>query len=119
MTTITWTDTDMIINIEGLDKLLAFKGKVTIPLAHIVKVEHNTKPLMDFKHATFGIGTIFAGRIQAGSFKEDGEKSFWDVRDPKKAILITLKDEEYGKLLVEVDNTDEVMKALEASINPS
>jgi hypothetical protein len=116
MTTVACTDKDLIINVEGLDKLLAFKGHVTIPFAHIIKVEHNTEPLMDFKHATFGIGTIFAGRIQAGSFKEDGEKSFWDVRDPKKAILITLKDEEYGKLLIEVENPEETIKSIVANI---
>jgi hypothetical protein len=116
MTSVTCTDQDLVINVEGIDKLLAFKGHVTIPLAHVEKVEHNSEPLMDFKHATFGIGTIFAGRIQAGSFKEDDEKSFWDVRDPKKAILISLKEEEYGKLLIEVEDPEETIKIIEARI---
>jgi hypothetical protein len=104
MTIITCNDKDLTINVEGIDKLFAFKGHVTIPLKHVEKIEKNTEPLMDFRHAAFGIGTIFANRIQTGSFSEDGEKSFWDVRDPQKAILITLKDEEYSKIIAEVED---------------
>jgi hypothetical protein len=116
MTTITCDDKDLTVNVEGLDKLLAFKGNVTIPLKHVEKIEKNTEPLMDFKHATLGIGTIFAGRIQTGSFSEDGEKSFWDVRDPLKAILITLKDEEYGKIIIEVEDPERTISEVQARL---
>lgn len=116
MTTIVFDQQNMILTVEGIDKLLSFKGSITIPLAHVANVKLNTEPLMDFKHAAFGVGTIFAGRIQAGSFKEAGEKSFWDVRDPKKAILISLKDEKYSKLIVEVEKPEETIRAIEAHL---
>jgi hypothetical protein len=35
---------------------------------------------MDYKHAAFGIGTIFAGRIMTGTFKENGERSITPTR---------------------------------------
>jgi hypothetical protein len=113
MTSITCDDKNLIIMVEGLDKLLAFKGHITIPLEHVEKIEINTEPLMDFKHATFGIGTIFAGRIQTGSFSEEGQKSFWDVRDPQNAILITLKDEEYGKIITEVESPEQTISEVQ------
>ena len=116
MTKATITNKELIITVEGLDKLLAFKGHVTIPLAHIEKVAHNTQGLMDFRDAAFGIGTIFAGMIQAGTFSEDGKKSFWDVRDPKKALLITLRDDAYDKLVIEVENPDEVARLISDAI---
>lgn len=119
MTTITINDKELIISVEGLDKLLAFKGYVTIPLEHVQKVERNPEPLMKARYAVFGIGTIFAGKIQAGTFSEHGEKSFWDVRNPKKALLITLKDDTYSKLVIEVENPDETIKQIQTKIGQS
>jgi hypothetical protein len=71
---------------------------------------------MDFRHATFGIGTIFAGHVQIGTFKENGEKSFWDVYDPEKAILITLKHDIYSKLVIEVEHPEEVIRQIQSKI---
>jgi hypothetical protein len=116
MTSLTFNNQELIINVEGLDKLLAFKGEVSIKLAHIKNVEVNHEGLMDFKDATFGIGTIFAGRIQTGTFKEDGQKSFWDVHDIKKTVLLTLHDDEYNKVIIEVDNPEEAVQAIQEKI---
>jgi hypothetical protein len=107
---------DLVITVEGIDKLLAFKGHVTIPLAHIVRVEQDPGPLMPIRYSFFGIGTIFAGRIQTGTFTQEGEKSFWDVHDIRKAILITLKDDEYAKLVIEVENPEETINTIQERI---
>jgi hypothetical protein len=112
MTSIAFNDQELIITIIGLDKLLAFKGEVKIKLAHIESVALNHEGLMAFKNATSGIGTIFANRIQAGTFKEGGNKSFWDVHDIKKTILLTLSDDKYSKIIIEVENPEETVKAI-------
>ncbi len=117
MTSVEIKDENVIIHVDGIDKLLAFKGSVTIPLAHVSGVAMNTEPLMDYRHAAFGIGTIFAGRIQTGTFKEEGQKSFWDVRDPKKAIVITLKDETYGKLIIGVEDLDKTVDLMKSRLS--
>ena len=116
MTSITFDKQNLIIKVEGVDKLLAFKGRVEIPLAHITKVERNSQPVMDFRYSTFGIGTIFAGHVQIGTFKEKGEKSFWDVYDPKKAILITLKNDNYSKLVIEVEKPEQTIEQIQSKI---
>lgn len=116
MTSTTINDQELTINVEGIDKLLAFKGSITIPVEHVVGAEMNSEPLMDFKHATFGIGTIFAGKIMTGTFKEDGETSFWDVRDPQKAIVITLADESYQKLIIEVEDPAATVQEINAKV---
>jgi hypothetical protein len=112
MVTVSFDKQNLLLNVESYDKILAFKGHVEIPLVHITKVELNTGPTMDFRYATFGIGTIFAGRIQTGTFKEKEEKSFWDVHDPEKAILITLKNDQYSKLVIEVEQPTETIKEI-------
>lgn len=116
MTSLTCTDNELVITVEGIDKLLAFKGEVKLELAHIKNVEVNHEGLMDFKTATFGIGTIFAGKIQAGTFKENGEKSFWDVHDITKTILLTLEDDVYSKVIIEVEDPEEAVAKIKASL---
>jgi hypothetical protein len=38
---------------------------------------------------------------------------FWDVRDSAKAIGIELRDEHYGKLVVEVGNPEEQIRQIQ------
>jgi len=116
MTAITFNQQSLTVKLKGIDRLLAFKGRVEIPLADIEKAEHNDQPVMDFRHATFVIGTIFAGRVQIGTFKENGKKSFWDVHDPKKAILITLKHDTYSKLVIEVEHPEDIIKQIQSLV---
>jgi hypothetical protein len=71
---------------------------------------------MSYKHSAFGIGTIFAGKIQTGTFKEAGEISFWDVRDPAKAILVSLKDDTYKKLIIEVPDPDKTITQINEAV---
>lgn len=44
--------------------------------------------------------------VTAGSYLRQGEWSFWDVHDPKKAIILRLRDEHYAKVVVGVDDPD-------------
>ncbi len=56
------------------------------------------------------------GLITAGTFHQDGEKVFWDVKDPSKAVVVELADERYARLVIQVDDprtaVDLVEKAL-------
>jgi hypothetical protein len=116
MTSVSINDQELTLHVEGLDKLLAFKGEVKIALAHIKSVALYHEGFMNFKHATFGIGTIFANKIQAGTFKEDGEKSFWDVHDINKTVVLTLSDDAYSRIIIEVADPGETVKAIQAKI---
>ena len=46
-----------------------------------------------------GPGAQVPGVIVAGTFHHEGDRVFWDVHDPAKAVVIHLADERYaGKL---------------------
>jgi hypothetical protein len=40
--------------------------------------------------------------LTAGTFYQDGKRVFWDVHSPEAAIVITLTDETYNELVIEV-----------------
>ena len=94
---------DLVVVIEGLDKLWALKSSLTIPLANVRGATADPGITADPK----GIrapGAHVPGVITAGTFHLDGEKIFWDVKDPSKAVVIELADERYARLVLQVDD---------------
>jgi hypothetical protein len=94
---------DLIVVIEGLDKLWALKNSLTIPLVNVRGATADPGIAADPK----GIrapGAHVPGVIAAGTFHLDGEKVFWDVKDPSKAVVIELADERYARMVIQVDD---------------
>ena len=110
------TGDHLIVHIEGLDRLLAMKSSITLPLSHVVGVHRDTAEAATVYHGLRMPGTSIPGVISAGSFLRDGKWSFWDVHDPSRAIILETVDEHYTKLVVGVDDPDAVVAAIEATL---
>ncbi|AKG44622.1 hypothetical protein ACWD33_15085 [Streptomyces xiamenensis] len=94
---------DLVVVIEGLHKVWALKSSLTIPLAHVRGATADPGMIAEPK----GIrapGTRVPGLITAGTFHLNGEKVFWDVRDPAKTVVVELADQEYARLVLQVDD---------------
>jgi len=82
----------LIVEVEGLDKLWSLKSRLVIPLANIRGATDDPGIIKERKGLRFP-GTHVPGVITAGSFRTDGEWVFWDVRDPSMAVVIELEDQ--------------------------
>jgi hypothetical protein len=105
----------LVVEIEGLDKLWALKSRLTIPLANIRGATADPGMIRTPK----GIrapGSHLPGVITAGTFHIDGERVFWDVRDPAKAVVIELADERYARLVIQVDDPRSTVDLVESLI---
>ncbi|MGW3077244.1 hypothetical protein [Kitasatospora sp. NPDC001132] len=94
---------NLIVEIEGLDKLWALKSRLTIPLAHVRGATEDPGIAKEPKGLR-APGTHVPGVVTAGTFHVDGERIFWDVRDPAKAVVIQLADERYARLVIQVSD---------------
>jgi hypothetical protein len=65
-----------------------------------------------FKILSTDVPGVFAG----GSFYYHGERVFWDVADPARTIIVSLDDERYCKLIVEVADPRITAATLRAAI---
>jgi len=61
-------------------------------------------------------GTHVPGVIIAGTYYKKGQRIFWDVKDPKKAIVIDLADERYNQLIVEVEDPSRSVQEIQGMI---
>lgn len=94
---------DLVVVMEGLNKLWSFKGSLTIPLANVRGATADPGIATDPKGVR-APGSHVPGLITAGTFHQDGERVFWDVRDASKAVVVELADERYARLVLQVDD---------------
>jgi hypothetical protein len=96
--------------IAGLHKLWALKSRIVVPVQNIVAVEGaGAAP----RCAGWRIaGTSMHGLITAGTFRQGGRWTFWDVAHARAAIVVTLRGHWYSRLIIEVARPDEARKLL-------
>jgi hypothetical protein len=96
--------------IEGLHKLWAFKSRIVVPVRDILAVEG---PEAVPRRTGWRIaGTWMPGVITAGTFRDDGQWTFWDVAQSHAAIVVTLRRQWYSRLVVEVARPDDARQLL-------
>ncbi|MFI5907587.1 hypothetical protein [Dactylosporangium sp. NPDC051541] len=105
----------LVVEIEGLDKLWALKSRLDIPLANVRGATADPGVAREPKGIRTA-GTHFPNYVTAGAFRVDGEKIFWDVHDPRKAVVIQLADERYARLIIEVDDPRATVALVERSV---
>lgn len=62
------------------------------------------------------LGTNLYGRYLGGVFVQDGDRVFWDVADPEKAIVIALGNHEFTRLYIEVADPDRAVSMIETAL---
>jgi hypothetical protein len=111
MVTIQKENDSFVFEVKGLHKLWAFKSQITIPKENIAAVypnEENLNWIMGLRVP----GTHIPGLITAGTYFVKEGRIFCDVMDHTKCIVVELKDEQYKKLIVEVEDVQSAINTL-------
>jgi hypothetical protein len=115
MTRISIQNDDLVVEIEGLDKLWSLKSRLVIPLANVRGATADPGITGEPKGVR-APGTSLPGVITAGTFHQDGEQVFWNVRDGARAVVIQLADERYTRLIVEVTDPGATVALIERAL---
>jgi hypothetical protein len=102
----------LIVHVRGMDRLWALRSRLEIPLAHVVNAEADPELARGWWQGIRSGGTQVPGVITAGTFHQEGERVFWDVHDPEKTVVIQLKDEQYSRLVIEVEDPPTTVAAI-------
>jgi len=110
-------DVDRVVfEVQGLHKVWALRSRLEIPLAHIISIETDPERTGAWWHGWKLMGTDVPGVFAAGTFYQRGELVFWDVRDPSRAVIVSLDDERYKKLIIEVADPDAVVNSVRTAL---
>ena len=105
---------NVTIKIEGAKNFFALKSKIEIPLDNIAKV--STEQVRPVWFPRMRIGTHIPGELMAGTFWLRTGKTFYFVKNFSKCITLHLKDHEYSKVVVQVNDKDSVAHRIRAAI---
>ena len=105
----------IVFTVRGLHKILAFKSQLTVPRAHIAGARHDPAAGQHLEGLRAG-GTYLPGVVTAGTFYLDHQPTqqptFFDVANPAHTVVVTLHDEEYQQLIIEVADPAAVLALL-------
>ena len=115
MVTIQVEEATVIFTIEGWHKLWSFRSELRIPRAHIKSARPDSTIATHWAGLRAG-GTYVPGLITAGTFYLDGffdhKPTFFDVQHPENTVVVELADEQYARLVIEVENSAVVVAML-------
>ena len=117
MAQIELTEDTLVVHVTGADRILALRSQLVVPLEHVVGAARDEEEAKGWYHGVRAPGTNIPGVIAAGTFHQHGDRVFWDVHHPEKAIAISLRDERYAKLVVEVEDPDTTIAAIETAVH--
>ena len=106
----------LVLHVHGADKLWAFRSSLEIPIDHIAGIRADPSIARTWWHGVRLPGTSIPGVVTAGTFYEHGQRLFWDVHNPENSIVISLHDERYKALIVEVEDPTAAVKLVTDSI---
>ena len=106
----------LVVHLRGMDKLWALRSRLEIPLSHVVAAEADPEVARGWWKGIRAPGTHLPGVITAGTFYQEGQWVFWDVHDPKKTVVIWLRDEHYARLVIEVDDPSATVMAIQEAL---
>lgn len=99
--------------VEGWDRLWAFRSHLEIPLEHINDVRLDPDAARGWFHGLRLGGTQLPGILTAGTFYQFGEgRVFFDVHDPERTVVLELEHERYRQLVIEVADPAAVVEQL-------
>ena len=107
------TDGKLVLHVRGIDQLWALKSTLEIPLQHIAGVRADPNIARGWWHGLKLIGSDIPGVLHAGTFNQQGRIIFWDVHHPDNTIVIDLRDERYGQLVVEVADPEAAVQLIQ------
>jgi hypothetical protein len=97
------------MEVLGVDKLLALRNRIQFSQCNIRDVrlpeEGLAPPLIRYP------GTRIPG-FSAGTYLGDGRKEFWDTTFGENAVVIELENEEYTRIVVDVEHPEDVIDGL-------
>jgi len=116
-------DGQLVINMKGMRKFFAMKSEVSVPLTSVESVTTglNWKEMPSVLDKVIGTNSkelYYGGTFREGGFwNSDGDKVFFDLRRKEEAIVITLKDEEFKRLIIGCETPDETVAIIQQALN--
>ena len=116
MTKVSVSQGTLLVELQGWDKLWAFRSRLEFPLNHVCRARPGTE---ERPQGLRLLGTYIPRILTAGTFLQGGRKVFWAVHDIRQAVAIDLTHESFAMLVVQVSDPVLTLAAIQQSLVPT
>jgi hypothetical protein len=106
----------LVITVKGIRKFFAMKSEISVPLAHVEDVSTGLAWKDLPKILEKRIGTNANQLYYGGRFRQDGDNVFYDLLRKEDAVVITLKNEDYKRLVIGAENPEETVTLIQQAL---
>jgi hypothetical protein len=106
----------LVVVVEGAHRLWALKSRLEIPLENMQGATVDSGIARERKGFR-APGTHIPGVLTAGTFYQNGERIFWDIKDGDQAVVIQLRNEQYARLVIEVDDARAAVTRIDRALH--
>jgi hypothetical protein len=107
---------NLVFTLTGIDKVLALKSKLTIPLNHVKSVSTAKADWNYFKMLKV-VGTRVPEILIDGIFVSKEGFLFYEMHDPNKCITVELENEKYKKVVFQVSDKKSTEKIIQDALD--
>jgi len=118
MVTIEIHEDVLAISLSGIDRFLAFKSRLEVPLAHVAGASVGVDPEAEelFERSLRLPGAYMPGIAIEGRFYRDGQWLFYAVHSGANTLTIRFHDEDYKAAVVEVDDPEGAVRRIREAL---
>jgi len=103
------------VELTGLRRLWAFKRRIQVLLTHVRGATVDPGVFAEPKGVR-SPGLHVPGMAALGSFRRDGEWTFWEARVGDRSVVIELRDERYTRLVLQVADPRAVVDQVNSAV---
>jgi hypothetical protein len=118
MVDIELTSDTLAVTLTGIDRFLAFKSRLEVPLEHVAGAEVGVDPEAEdlFEKSLRLPGAYMPGIAIEGRFYRDGQWLFYAVHSGENTITIRFHDEDYKAAVLEVDDPEGMVRRIREAL---
>lgn len=109
---------NLVFRILGIDKVLALKSEIRVPLKHVMKVSME-KAAWNYFSMLKVPSTRVPGVLVDGRFVGNDGLLFYEMHDPDKCVTVELKDETYREIVLTVADKPATARIIKRGIEES
>ncbi|MEV4200040.1 hypothetical protein [Micromonospora globbae] len=104
----------LVVRLSGMDRLWALSAGVVVPTAAVTGVRAVSRAEAVARGGGWRLpGAHLPGVLRVGTFvSRSTGRSFWCVHRAERVLLVELDGEPYDRLVLEVEDPDEVSRAV-------
>jgi len=110
-------DGQLVITVQGIRKFFAMKSEISVLLANVEEVTTGLEWKDLPKTLDKTLGTNSNELYYGGRFRQDGDKVFYDLLRKEEAIVISLKNEDFSRLIIGCETPNETVALIQQALD--